>query len=107
MIEDETSSCSILLIDDEPFAQQIIEHGLKTCVRHVLRYESDAARAVALAAELQVTVVLVDLRMPDLDGFEFTRRMRARPDTEHIPIILLSSEDDPEIKAMAFAAGAN
>ena len=107
MIEDDSSTCSILLIDDEPFAQQIIEHGLKTCVKHVLRYESDAARAVSLAAELNVTVVLVDLRMPDLDGFEFTRRMRARPDTEHIPIVMLSSEDDPEIKAMAFAAGAN
>ena len=38
------------------------------------------------------------------DGFEFTRRMRASPDTEHIPIIMLSSEEDPEIKAMAFAA---
>ena len=106
MIE-ESSNCSILLIDDESFSQHIIEHGLKTCVKHVLRYESDAARAVDLAAELNVTVVLVDLRMPDLDGFEFTRRMRARPDTEHIPIILLSSEDHPEIKAMAFAAGAN
>ncbi|MFC5462022.1 response regulator [Massilia niabensis] len=107
MIDDDTSTCSILLIDDEPFSQQIIEHGLKTCIKHVLRYESDPARAVALASELNATVVLVDLRMPDLDGFEFTRRMRARPDTEHIPIIMLSSEDDPEVKAMAFAAGAN
>ena len=107
MIEDETSSCSILLIDDEPFAQQIIEHGLRTCVRHVLRYESDARRAVGLAAEIGCTVVLVDLRMPEIDGFEFTRLMRANPETEHVPIILLSSEDDPEIKARAFAAGAN
>ncbi len=52
-------------------------------------------------------MVLVDLRMPEIDGFEFTRLMRANPDTEHVPIILLSSEDDPEIKARAFAAGAN
>jgi len=107
MIEDESSNCSILLIDDEPFAQQIIEHGLRTCVKHVLRYESDARRAVSLAAEIACTVVLVDLRMPEIDGFEFTRLMRANPDTEHVPIILLSSEDDPEIKARAFAAGAN
>ncbi|MBD8532558.1 MULTISPECIES: response regulator [unclassified Massilia] len=107
MIEDDTSTCSILLIDDEPFAQQIIEHGLKTCIKHVLHYESSSARAVDLVRELQVTVVLVDLRMPDLDGFEFTRRLRACPDTEHIPVIMLSSEDDPEIKAQAFAAGVN
>jgi signal transduction histidine kinase len=107
MIEDDSSSCSILLIDDEPFAQQIIEHGLKTCVKHVLRYESSPARAVDLVRELNVTVVLVDLRMPDLDGFEFTRRLRARPETEHVPVIMLSSEDDPEVKAQAFAAGVN
>jgi len=107
MIEDETSGCSILLIDDEPFAQQIIEHGLRTGVKHVLRYESDARRAVGLAAELGCTVVLVDLRMPEIDGFEFTRLLRANPETEHVPVILLSSEEDPEIKARAFAAGAN
>ncbi|KQQ96680.1 response regulator [Massilia sp. Leaf139] len=107
MIEDDSHSCSILLIDDEPFAQQIIEHGLKTCVKHVLRYESNAARAVQLVSELDITVVLVDLRMPDLDGFEFTRRLRANPATEHVPVIMLSSEDDPEIKAQAFAAGVN
>ncbi|MFC5479413.1 response regulator [Massilia suwonensis] len=107
MIEDETSSCSILLIDDEPFAQQIIEHGLKTCVKHVLHYESSPARAVDLVRELGITVVLVDLRMPDLDGFEFTRRLRATSDTEHVPVIMLSSEDDPEVKAQAFAAGVN
>lgn len=107
MIEDDTSHCSILLIDDEPFAQQIIEHGLKTCVKHVLYYESSPARAVDLVSELKVSVVLVDLRMPDLDGFEFTRRLRANPATEHIPVIMMSSEDDPEIKAQAFAAGVN
>ena len=107
MIEDDSSSCSILLIDDEPFAQQIIEHGLKTCVKHVLHYESSPERAVDLVRELNVTVVLVDLRMPDLDGFEFTRRLRARPETEHVPVIMLSSEDDPEVKAQAFAAGVN
>jgi len=107
MIDDETSTCSILLIDDEPFSQQIIEHGLKSCVKHVLHYESSPARAVELVRELDITVVLVDLRMPDLDGFEFTRRLRANSATEHIPVIMLSSEDDPEIKAQAFAAGVN
>ncbi|MFC5513345.1 response regulator [Massilia jejuensis] len=107
MIEDDTSKCSILLIDDEPFAQQIIQHGLKGCVKHVLRYEPSPMRAVDLVRELDVTVVLVDLRMPDLDGFGFTRRLRANPATEHVPVIMLSSEDDPEIKAQAFAAGVN
>ncbi|WP_217619442.1 response regulator, partial [Achromobacter sp. GbtcB20] len=71
------------------------------------RYESSPKRAAELALEIGATVVLDDLRMPDLDGFEVTRLLRANRDTEHIPVILLSSEDDPEIKARAFASGAN
>jgi signal transduction histidine kinase len=107
MTEHDSSPCSILLIDDEPFAQDIVAHGLHGCVSHLLRYESDAAHAVEIAKEAGATIVLVDLRMPGLDGFEVTRRLRADRGTEHIPVVLLSSEDNPEIKAKAFAAGAN
>ncbi|QOY93283.1 response regulator [Massilia sp. UMI-21] len=104
---DDRPECSVLLIDDEPFAQDIIAHGLQGCVGHTLCYESSPARAVEVAREVRATVVLVDLRMPDLDGFEVTARLRAHPDTEDVPVIVLSSEDDPEIKARAFAVGAN
>ncbi|MBQ5941457.1 MULTISPECIES: response regulator [unclassified Massilia] len=107
MIEDDSSACSVLLIDDEPFAQDIIAHGLQGCIKHQLCYESSPARAVEVARQVKATVVLVDLRMPDLDGFEVIARLRADPETEDIPVILLSSEDDPDIKAKAFAVGAN
>ncbi|MGZ5203034.1 MAG: response regulator [Telluria sp.] len=106
MIEDDSSQCSVLLIDDEPFAQDIIAHGLEPC-KHTLHFNSDPARAVRMAKEIGATVVLVDLRMPCMDGFAVTRALRADAETEHIPVILLSSEDDPDIKARAFAAGAN
>jgi signal transduction histidine kinase len=106
MIEDDSSHCSVLLIDDEPFAHDIIAHGLEPC-KHTLHYNSDPAQAVELAKRLAATAVLVDLRMPGMDGFAVTRALRADPETEHIPVILLSSEDDPDIKARAFAAGAN
>jgi signal transduction histidine kinase len=107
MSQHDTSPCSVLLIDDEPFAEDIISHGLKGCVAHNLRYASRPELAVALAKEIGATVVLVDLRMPEIDGFEVTRRLRADKDTESVPVIMLSSEEDPDIKAKAFAAGAN
>jgi signal transduction histidine kinase len=107
MTQDETSPCSVLLIDDEPFAEDIISHGLKGCAPYTLRFAGDPAMAVDLAREIDATVVLVDLRMPGMDGFEVTRRLRADKDTESVPVILLSSEEDPEIKARAFAVGAN
>ena len=71
------------------------------------RYDSRAEQAVMLCRETEATVVLVDLRMPGADGFDVIRMLRAAPDTEHVPIILLSSEDDADIKARAFALGAN
>jgi signal transduction histidine kinase len=103
----ETSSCSILVIDDEPFAEDIISHGLKGCDAYGLRFASRPEMAVELAKEIGATVVLVDLRMPGVDGLEVTRRLRADKETESVPVILLSSEEDPEIKAKAFAVGAN
>lgn len=108
MIEDDTTRCSVLLIDDESFAQDIIAHGLKGCVGHQLMYESSPARAVQVAREVDATVVIVDLRMPGgVDGFDVIVQLRDHPDTQDIPVILLSSEDDPDIKAKAFALGAS
>jgi signal transduction histidine kinase len=107
MIEDSLNSCSVLLIDDESFAETLITHSLRSVPNLRLRYDADSERAVELAKEVAASVVLVDLRMPGVDGFEVIRRLRADPDTEHIPVILLSSEEDAEIKAKAFATGAN
>jgi len=108
MIEDDSTRCSVLLIDDESFAQDIIAHGLKGCAGHQLMYESSPARAVQVAREIDATVVLVDLRMPGgLDGFDVIAQLRAHQDTADVPVILLSSEDDPDIKARAFAVGAS
>jgi signal transduction histidine kinase len=107
MTQNDSSRCSVLLIDDESFSEDIITHGLKACAPHVLRYASKPEMAVELAKEIGATVVLVDLRMPEIDGLEVTRRLRADTDTEHIPVIVLSSEDDPDVKARAFAVGAN
>ena len=104
---DESCSCSVLLIDDQPYAQDFIAHCLESCTDVALRYDARAECAVELAREVGATVVLVDLRMPGIDGFGVVSLLRAHPDTEHLPVILLSSEENAEIKARAFAAGAN
>ncbi|HEU5435978.1 MAG TPA: response regulator [Telluria sp.] len=107
MREDDFEDCSVLMIDDEAFAQDLISHSLRDFSRLCLRYEPDPTRAVEVAIEVEATVVLVDLRMPKVDGFGVVKLLRANPLTENIPVILLSSEEDADIKAQAFAAGAN
>ncbi len=72
-----------------------------------MRYASQPEHVVALALESAATVVLVDLRMPVVDGFGVIRLLRENRATEHLPVILLSSEEDADIKARAFATGAN
>ncbi|MYN39813.1 response regulator [Duganella sp. FT109W] len=99
--------CSVLLIDDEAMAEDLIGYRLSQHADIRLRYDARAELAVSLCRETEATVVLVDLRMPGPDGFEVIRLLRAAPETDHVPIILLSSEDDADTKARAFALGAN
>ncbi|OBV40382.1 response regulator [Janthinobacterium psychrotolerans] len=103
----ETPRISVLLIDDEAIALDLIAHGLEREADVTLRYDPRSEMAVALARETAATIVLVDLRMPGADGFDVIRMLRGDPATEHIPVVLLSSEDDPSIKVKAFATGAN
>ncbi len=107
MIDNNSTTCSVLLIDDEPFAQDFIAYCLDGCTDIAVRYTPLAEQAVALALEVDATCVLVDLRMPGVDGFGVIRLLRENSATEHLPVILLSSEEDADIKARAFAAGAN
>ena len=102
----ETRSCNVLLIDDESVAEVFLRHALQDsgCVLHFL---SQPERAAEAAAQIGASVVIADLRMPGTDGFGVIHQLRSAAATEHIPVILLSSEDDAEAKTRAFTSGAN
>jgi len=107
MNQNQSKNCSVLLIDDEAMAEDLIGYHMSRQQGITLRYDNRAELAVQLCKEIEANVLLVDLRMPGADGFDVIRMLRAHPDTEHLPVILLSSEDDADIKAQAFALGAN
>lgn len=107
MNQNQSQNCSVLLIDDEAMAEDLIGYHMARQQGITLRYDNRAELAVQLCKEVEATVLLVDLRMPGADGFDVIRMLRADPYTEHLPVILLSSEDDADIKAQAFALGAN
>jgi len=98
---------SILLIDDEAFAEDLIRGSLAGSDDIAIHYLAQAEHAVARARAINASVVLADLRMPGPDGFEVIRMLRADAATQHIPVILLSSEEHADIKAKAFVGGAN
>jgi CheY-like chemotaxis protein len=66
----------------------------------------DGAEAVQMAASERPDLILMDLNMPVLDGWEATRRIRARGETSHIPVVAISAQCDGDWHARALAAGA-
>jgi CheY-like chemotaxis protein len=65
----------------------------------------DARSGLALARSAGPDVVIMDLDLPDIDGWEATRRLRADPATSHIPVIALSAHAMPEHRERALRAG--
>jgi CheY-like chemotaxis protein len=64
------------------------------------------AAGIALAVELTPTVVLLDLHLPDLDGIDVLRALKANPATAAIPVAILSADANPKQAARLLAAGA-
>ncbi len=99
--------CKVLLIDDESLGVEIVEHMLAMEPDIAFLSTHDGRSAFETAETFNPTIVLVDLRMPLIDGFEIISRFRACPNLHHLPIVMLSSEDDPALKAKGFGLGAN
>ncbi|MET0980913.1 MAG: response regulator [Telluria sp.] len=96
----------LLLIDDQPFNAELVQ-GMLAGERGIhIDYLDDPARAIEVAEACAPTVILVDLHMPMIDGLEVIRALKSHPRIKDVPIIMVSSNDNPHIKADGFAAGA-
>jgi CheY-like chemotaxis protein len=65
----------------------------------------DGEEGIAMAIANQPDLILMDLDLPVIDGWEATRRLKSRPDTGGIPIIALTAHSEPDLRAEAMAAG--
>jgi putative two-component system response regulator len=96
----------ILIVDDSrsslAFLREVVGELGFTGIECIL----DPVEALRRAAEVQFDVVLVDNIMPGMDGVELTHRLRAREDYRLVPIIMITSVDDPPLRVSAVAAGA-
>lgn len=97
----------VLLVDDQPFVAELLQRQLVNEKDINFHYCQDPSQAVGTAEKIGPTVILLDLTMPETDGLTVCRFIRAHPATRDIPVIMLSSNDDPATKAAAFTAGAN
>lgn len=98
---------SVLLIDDQMIIAEAIRRMLMDQTDIVFHYCSDPSQALKTAEQVKPTVILQDLVMPEFDGLLLVKYFRAHSTTRDVPIIVLSSKEEPQIKAEAFALGAN
>jgi phosphoserine phosphatase RsbU/P len=99
------SDCRVLLVDDAKANLDILVEGLKS--DHKLSLALNGEAALQVAARTPPDLVLLDIVMPGLDGYEVCRRMREMPETAEVPIMFLSSLEEIQNKARGFEAGAN
>ncbi|MEH2066897.1 MAG: ATP-binding protein [Nostoc sp.] len=102
-----TETVKILLIDDQVIIGEAISRIIANETDISFNYFNDSTQAIHKAIAIEPTVILLDLIMPDIDGLMLLRWFRSHPSTRDIPIIMLSSKEEPKLKAEAFAEGAN
>ncbi len=100
-------SIEVLLVDDQPMVGEAVRRMLAPESDIHLHYCQNPAEAIPRALETGATVILQDLVMPDIDGLDLVRFFRAHPKLKDVPLIVLSSKEEPVTKAEAFARGAN
>ena len=97
----------VLLVDDQVMVAEMVKRALGGQTDIDFHYCDNPLEALAVASRIRPTVILLDLVMPQLTGLELLRRFREHPDTEEIPIVVLSAAEEPQTKSDAFAFGAN
>ncbi len=101
----ELSQCRILIVDDVPASVQILVEALRG--QYQLSVATDGKAALAAAEKALPDLVLLDIVMPGMDGYEVCRVLRTSPRTREIPVMFLSSLEDVQDKTKGFEVGGN
>ena len=97
---------NILLVDDQPANLQALEAILKTLTANVVKARSGLEALRCLLNE-DFALILLDVKMPGMDGFEMVKALRGDPRTCDVRVMMLTSEASVESEANGLAAGAD
>ena len=98
---------SVLLVDDQAMVGEAVRRTLATQADIGFHFCSDPAKVMEAIERVKPTVILQDLVMPGTDGMALLRQYRHNQDTKKIPVIVLSTKEEPKVKSEAFALGAS
>lgn len=97
----------VLLIDDQPIVGHAVKEMLKPESDIQFHFCKEPLKALDMARAISPTVILQDLVMPEIDGLTLLKFFRANASPAQTPMIVLSSKEEPQTKAQAFALGAH
>lgn len=96
----------VLIVDDDQLIAQALTVRLRAA-GYVVRCVFDGTSGIAAAMECRPSVILLDIRLPDMDGFEVNRRLRACPSMNATPVVFLSANVQESARLIAMTAGAH
>src|SRR3978361_247104 len=97
-------SARILVVDDVPANVKLLEARLSAEYFDVLT-ASNGAEALEICARAECDIILLDVMMPDIDGFEVCRRLKSTPAPHFIPVVMITALDSPAHRARGAGAG--
>src|ERR1700694_5561307 len=96
----------VLVVDDVPANVKLLEARLSAEYFDVMTAVS-GAEALAICERSECDIVLLDVMMPDMDGFEVCRRLKAGLTTHHLPVVMVTALDQPPARVKGLQAGAD
>ncbi|MSP96485.1 MAG: response regulator [Betaproteobacteria bacterium] len=105
-LDDESPLARILIVDDQALTRELMNLVIRA-QGHKTLVATSGEEALALASERPLDLVILDVVMPGMDGFEVARRLRADARTRTVPIVIVSALNDQESRIKGLAAGAD
>ena len=103
---DTFSQATIMMVDDEATTMEIMQAFLEEAGYQRFVLVEDSSTAIAKIEELRPDILLLDLMMPEVTGFEILQQVRVHSYLKHLPVIILTSSSDAETKLKALDLGA-
>jgi CheY-like chemotaxis protein len=95
---------TVLIVDDTPDNITLLSTLLKD--KYNTKVATNGATALQIVATSRVDLVLLDIMMPEMDGFETCRRLKADPQSSEIPVVFLTAKSQPEDEELGRSVGA-
>lgn len=96
---------TVLLVDDAPSILQVLNATLKQTYKTKVAVSGEKALRIA-ARDPKPNLILLDISMPEMDGFEVCKRLKDNPETKDIPVIFLSGKDSLSYRSKGLSLGA-